>query len=307
MASRLSQLPSTDDVARADPGKLGLSYAGSGPLLVVELGMAVALIRRGIMPEAIAGVSSGSITGVAHALDGTGGTGVEMAADLLGRDVNDSVLGLRWWQVLLHLGTGHWKSVGSNRPLAPILRDGLRRRFELDDPSLEQLPGPPVAIAAADRISGEPCWFPPQTNVVDAIIASTAIPGLFPWVQMEVNGRPRTLVDGGMVTNQPLSHLVRKGCGTILACAVGPVHPRQAPPTNLLDNALGAIALSLQRQQQLEADAVRERLGDRGTLHLLHADAGEAISTFDYTPAMVARIMARAEAQVSEQLDRLGY
>jgi predicted acylesterase/phospholipase RssA len=307
MASRLSQLPSAEDVARADPARLGLSYAGSGPLLVVELGMALAVIRRGIVPDAIAGVSSGSITGLAHVLDAAGGTGVQMAGDVLGTQVNDGVLGLRWWQVLLHLGTGHWKSVGSNQPLAPILRNALRQRFNLDDPSLDDLSGPPLAIAAADRITGEPCWFPRDTNVVDAIIASTAIPGLFPWEQMEVDGRPRILVDGGMVSNQPLTHLVREGCGTILACAVGPAHPEQAPPTNLLDNALGSIALSLQRQQQLEADAVRERLGERGSLHLLHADAGESISSFDYTPAMVERVMARAEAQVTEQLEALGY
>ncbi|HEX4211771.1 MAG TPA: patatin-like phospholipase family protein [Candidatus Dormibacteraeota bacterium] len=305
--SQLSQLPSTEEVARADPGRLGLSYAGSGPLLVVELGMAMAVIRRGIRPDAIAGVSSGSITGLAHVLDDEGGTGVQMAADVLGRQVNDGVLGLRWWQVLLHLGIGHWKSVGDNHPLAPILRAALRQRFSLDDPSLDDLPGPPLAIAAADRIIGEPCWFPEGTDVVDAIIASTAIPGLFPWVQMEVNGRSRILVDGGMVSNQPLSHLVRQGCGTILACDVGPAHPRQSAPTNLLDNALGSIALSLQRQQQLEADAVRERLEGRGSLHVIHADAGEAITSFDYTPAMVARLMARAEAQVTAQLDELGY
>src|SRR5256885_435399 len=98
----------------------------------------------------------------------------------------------------------------------------------------------PVLIAATDRLSGESFWFPDTTPLAEALIASSAIPAVFPWVTYDRDGEHRILVDGGVVNNQPVSELVvRERCGTLFVCAVGPSKPAPAP-TNLVNNAVPA-------------------------------------------------------------------
>jgi predicted acylesterase/phospholipase RssA len=299
MSERYLLLPERPGV---DPARVGISYAGAGPLLVVELGIARALIRHGVVPAAVAGVSAGAFTGLAHVLDPAGGRGVEVTAGFLG-GVRTSSLGLRWWQVALHLLAGRWGSLGDNARLRPRINQALRDGFGLDDPRLGDLPGPPLHMGAADRIDGEPVWFPPDVRVVDGLLASSAIPAVFPWRELEVGGRRRTLIDGGIVSNQPLSRLVAAGCGTIIAVSVTPPHFHLSPPTNLIDNATGAAALSIHRQELLEAAYVRTLLGEAGRVLTIRPDLAEfPIKRYDFTPALVDQIMTEAERQADDQL-----
>lgn len=290
-----------------DQSRIGISYAGAGPLLVVELGIARALIRHSIVPAAVAGVSAGAFSGLAHVLDPVGGRGVEATADVMG-GIRTTSLGLAWWQIALRLLSGRWQSLGDNALLSSRIETTLRDRFGLDNPRLGDLPGPPLYMGAADRIDGEPVWFPEDVRVIDGLLASSAIPAVFPWRELEVGGRRRILIDGGMVTNQPLSRLVTAGCGTIFAVSVTPPQFRLRPPHNLIDNAVGAAQLAIHRQELLEAAYVQSVLGEHGRIHTIRPDLADfPIKGYDYTPALVAQVMAEAESQADEQLRRLGY
>src|SRR5205814_3833292 len=66
-----------------DEDRVGISYSGGGPLVLIELGIAQAFVDLKIVPVAIAGVSAGAIAGTAHALDATDGLGIQAAAQAL--------------------------------------------------------------------------------------------------------------------------------------------------------------------------------------------------------------------------------
>jgi NTE family protein len=68
--------------------------------------------------------------------------------------------------------------------------------------------------------------------LLDAVLASAAIPGLLPSVAWEAH----TLIDGGVANNTPLSHAVALGAQRIYvlpaghACAPSPDRRHRAPP-----------------------------------------------------------------------------
>lgn len=289
-----------------DRARIGVSYSGGGALLVVELGAAKALIAHGIVPDVIAGVSAGSFSGLTHVLDPHQGRGVDAAARALGT-VRSTSVGLAWWQVVLHLATLHIRSLGDHTRIRPLIVQVLRE-LGFDDPLLGDLGGPTFCVGAADRISGDPVWFTPDVKVADALLASSAIPAVFPWIDLTVAGRRHTLIDGGLVSNQPLSQLVLKGCGTIFAVSVTPPQLELKPPTNLIDNATGAASLAIHRQESLEAAYVRERIAGKGVVHTLRPNlANYPIKGYDFTPELVQQVIAETERQITQQLEALGY
>ncbi|MDQ6773592.1 MAG: patatin-like phospholipase family protein [Candidatus Dormibacteraeota bacterium] len=296
-----------DPAPVVDPARIGVSYSGAGNLFVVELGVAAAFIARGVRPSFIAGVSAGALTAVAHALDPEGGRGVDVAAASLGQ-ITNRTFDLRWWQVLPRLVFGPRTSLGDNAPLAAIVGRELCQAFGLGpDPEIGAIGPPRVRIGAADRLSGEPVWFPPTQQLGAALLASSAIPGLFPWRTLEVEGRTRVLVDGGVVSNQPLSELVLEGCGTIFAVQVGSASGPQKTPTNLLDNAVGSFELAIHRTSTLEEAYVAMVLGDRGRVLHVRPLLDDPISGFDFTPELVARVVAEARRQTESWLSAEGF
>jgi predicted acylesterase/phospholipase RssA len=268
--------------------------------------VARAFITRGVRPAVIAGVSAGAFAAVAHALDPVGGRGVASAARVLGQ-VNDGTLGLRWWQIALHLVFVSRRSLGDQGRIKRMLLDALARDFGLSDPPLGVLADPPVRIGATDRLTGEPVWFPEETRAADALIASSAIPAVFPWVEMEVAGRRRILVDGGLVDNQPLSELVVQGCGTIFAVSVGPYRLEGKPPHNLVDNAIGSTYLAIHQAQRLEEAYVRLLLGDRGKILHVHPLLDFPVEHFNFTPELVRQVIDEADRLTQEWLAEQGY
>lgn len=115
----------------------------------------------------------------------------------------------------------HLRSVGDQ---APFLERVLRDAFQLPDLTLGQFGGviasrqtPKLMIAATDVLAEQPYWFPDTGRLSDALTASSAIPGIFPWLQLD----GLYLVDGGVIKNERLTNLAERGCGRIYACVVG--------------------------------------------------------------------------------------
>jgi predicted acylesterase/phospholipase RssA len=298
------------DNLTVDKKKIGISYSGGGPLVVVELGIARAFVQEGIIPDVITGVSAGALAGTAHALDVRNGTGIDMAQALLSR-VSNSTLGLDPVHVLgrVILGREHTTSLGDNAPLGSWFREGLKHTpaLGLTNVTIGTFTPPrypKLMIAATDALDGTSVWFPDETPIEDALIASSAIPGVFPWRTMLVEGRERTLVDGGVVTNQPLSNLVNEGCGTIWACAVGPTDPLP-PPTNGLDNALRSVNMTMHQCSKLEEDYVCLKLGNRGVVHHIHPILSVPIHEFDFSAALVQQVMDDACAKTRAWLAQI--
>jgi NTE family protein len=297
--------PNGVDVVPADPAIIGISYSGGGPLLVVELGVARAFVQLGIRPSVISGASAGALTAAAHALDPDGGRGIDMAATLLGAQVRNSFLKLDavdFAQRILGQGK-HVQGVGDNAPIGPLIGGGIKNTFGLEPVTMGTFgkpltaggnPTPRLMIVATDDCSGESYWFDDSALLTDALIASSAIPGIFPWLSHQSgDGQHMTLVDGGVVDNQPLGNLLERGCGTIYAVAVGASGPRPVPQ-NLLDNYMQAINLSMHRCTKLEEDYVRAKLPTGGKILHIHPETTIQVADFDFTPELVQQVMDEA-------------
>jgi predicted acylesterase/phospholipase RssA len=298
-----------DGPPEVDPNRIGISYSGGGALVVIELGIASAFIKQGIVPAVITGASAGSLAGTAHALDPVDGKGVQLAAEILGH-VSNQLFGLTPWSIFgrLLLERENTVSLGDQAPVGPRITAGLSRIFGLDNVTVGhfQPPLPKLMIATTDAETREGVWLPDDIRIEDAVIASSSIPGIFPWRTMTIDGQPRILVDGGVVSNQPLSNLVDQKCGTIYACAVGPVSALP-PPKNALDNAMRAIDLAMHQATKLEEAYVQCKLAGNGKVHHIHPLMDTVSgSNFDFTPELVASVMAEAEAQTLRWLNQPG-
>jgi NTE family protein len=283
-------------------------------LIVVELGVARAFVQRHIRPDVICGASAGALTAAAHALDPDGGRGITMAADLLGSQVRNSFLKLDpldFAQRVLQQGK-HLNSIGDNSPIGKLIGDGIANTFGLRRVTMGMFgkplveggpPTPRLMIVATDDTEGTSYWFEDGALLTDALIASSAIPGVFPWVtHRTADGKQLTLVDGGVIDNQPLSNLLEEGCGTIYACAVGASTPRPVP-TNLLQNYMQAINLSMHQCEKLEESYVRAKLPESGKILHMHPETTTPVNDFDFTPQLVQKLMDEATQLTLAWLD----
>ncbi len=152
--------------------------------------------------DLIVASSSGAVNG---ALIASGLSGDEIAKQWKGIRTRD-VIGSRWQ--LLRLLTGAPSLFGNRR-----LRRSLEARLPVA--SFEQL-RIPLTILATDLETGEAVALR-SGSLVDAILASTALPGLFPPVQWE----GRQLVDGGLSDNVPIDVVVEQGARRVIGMLCG--------------------------------------------------------------------------------------
>ncbi|WP_417517300.1 patatin-like phospholipase family protein [Marinobacter sp.] len=156
-------------------------------------------------------------------------------------------------------------SIGSTLNLSKILNFTLERgglfsthaihemiQRDLGDCRIEDA-GIPLAICTTDIETGKQLIFT-EGNLAEAVCASMAVPGLF--VPVEVNGR--TLVDGGLVENVPISPLEKMGAGIIVAVDLSHVsqYPKPEDTFDVISNAIN-IAIDFNTRNQLKkADIV---------------------------------------------------
>ena len=186
-------------------GKLAFVFEGGGSLAAAQIGMLRALIEDGPRPELVIGTSAGAINAVAFAAYPTAAGVAELEA---------------LWLSL------HRRDVAT-------LRDLLDDHFA--DRRLEDVPVP-AHVVTTDLASGT-AHVISTGPVVEALMASAAMPGLFPSVT--IGGRQ--LVDGALAANTPIRQAVDLGATDIYVLAVATLG-RTAAPTAPSDPAPAALA-----------------------------------------------------------------
>ena len=76
---------------------------------------------------------------------------------------------------------------------------------------------------------------------IEAILASSAIPSIFPAVTIDGD----VLVDGGVVNNVPISRAMAAGCDRIYVLLCGPLHYHPRPPRRPAEAALTAFFVAI--------------------------------------------------------------
>ncbi|EFF89660.1 patatin family phospholipase [Streptomyces sp. e14] len=178
-----------EDSRTARPPIRAFVLGGGGALGAYEVGMLKALFAAGVHPDLVVGTSVGAINGAAVAADPSRAS-VARLADLwtgLGR------AGVFSGSLLGRLGTAVRSGTHLYHP-AP-LRDLLCTHLPVT--RIEALALPFQCVAARIEQAAEH-WFT-AGPLVDAVLASCAVPGLLPPVRLD-GGH---YVDGGLVQQHP--------------------------------------------------------------------------------------------------------
>jgi NTE family protein len=180
--------PAADD----DRPRTAFVLSGGGNQGVSQVGMLRALLERGIVPDVVIGTSAGALNGaaVAYAPNLTGVAQLAVVWEQLQADhVFPGGRIHRAWNVVRR-GT----HLFGNDGLAALIHHSTPARSFSD---LEI----PLRVIATDLDTGEEVVLA-RGPLKPALLASTALPGVFPIVEHA----GRRLVDGGVVNNVPLWH-----------------------------------------------------------------------------------------------------
>lgn len=215
--------------------------SGGASLGSVQVGMLLGLAEAGITPDLIVGTSVGAVNG-GWAASRPDIARMEALADLWRSLSRNDVFPTR--PILGLLGF-----LGRRPNLVPD--SGLRRLLaeNLGFARLEDAPVP-FHVVATDVLSGQDILLS-AGDAVDAIVASAAIPAVFPPVN--INGRD--LIDGGVVNNTPLSHAVALGADRVWVLPTGYSCALPESPRGALAMALHALTLVV--NQRLAVDVAR--------------------------------------------------
>jgi NTE family protein len=112
----------------------------------------------------------------------------------------------------------------------------------------------PLAIVATDLNAGKPAVFRAGA-LTPALLASTAIPGVFPSVR--IDGREH--MDGGIVDNTPLDIAVADGAKEILAISLMAGGENEKAPTTWPEIIARTLQLALHHQMLSDYERLRDR------------------------------------------------
>lgn len=181
---------------------------GGGSLGAVHVGMLEALYERGIAPDMIIGTSVGAVNGAYIAS--------RPQTVATARSLGEVWLGLRRTHVFPtdfvagFLGfAGRRSHFVSNKALRQLIGDHVEHADLADYPI-------PLRVVATDALTGEEVMLS-RGDAVEAVLASAAIPGVFPPVERG----DRLLVDGGVSNYAPISHALDLGADEVFVLTSG--------------------------------------------------------------------------------------
>jgi NTE family protein len=225
-------------------GKTAFVLSGGASLGAIQVGMLEALYERRIAPDLIVGSSVGSVNGAFIASrPQTPSTARELGAiwRSLGRG-----------QVFpLNPLTGLLGFLGSRNNLVP---DGNLRRLiaaHLGFDRIEQA-AIPLHLIATDAIGGREVRLS-SGDALEAVMASVALPGVFP----PVDWRGVQLIDGGVANNAPISHAIELGAERVYVLPTGIACDLSEPPRGALGMLLHAMSLLVMRRLLVEIELLK--------------------------------------------------
>ena len=215
--------------------------SGGGSLGAIQVGMLQALFDAGIKPDMLIGTSVGAVN-AAWVAGWPDSEGVSRLAEIWKSLRRDEVFPLGWTAAAGLLGR-------SNHLISNAgLRSVLERHIPYERLEQAQVP---VHVVASELRNGRASVLS-SGPAVPALLASCAIPGVFPPVTI---GK-RDLVDGGVANHTPIEAAVALGAQRIYVLPIG--YPwLHEEPTNALGMALQALARLV--EQRLESEIAIHR------------------------------------------------
>jgi NTE family protein len=261
--------------------------SGGGSLGAVQAGMLAALGERGVEPDLLVGTSAGAINAAFVGGHGMGGDALEELAGLWRSLRRRDLFALRPLHALLAVA-GLRSSLLSAEPLRRLVqanlgyRDLLEARIELHLVTTDLSSGHEVMLSSGDAVS--------------AVVASAAIPGVFP----PVCRQGRALIDGGIAEHAAIGHAIDFGADEVYLLPTGFPCALVRAPTTAVGVALQA--LTLLSQQQLIGEVAR--CAGPAMLKVLPPLCPLKVSAADFSHA--DELIARAKKATGSWLDEGG-
>lgn len=261
-----------------------LVLAGGGSLGSIQVGMLRALIEAGLKPDFIVGSSVGALNAAYFA----GAPDLEGVARL-----TEIWTGLRRADIFpLSLS----RLFGILRGADSIVDPGHLRHLLETHLAFSRLEGArlPLHVMATDqqgvcvRLSSGPA--------VDAILASAAVPGIFPPVVIE--GRP--LMDGAIAANTPLQLAAELGAKRVVVLPTGYACALKEPPSGIVARMLHAVTLLIAWQLMHEIETMPAGVD----VHLAPTLCPLAVSPYDFSATR--QLIERAHRNTKEWIERGG-
>jgi NTE family protein len=251
---------------------------GGGLLGAHEVGMLRALSEAGIRPDLVVGTSVGAINGAFIAADPPG------AAARLTRMWEGDELRLAFSEPLWGRAARLVRSgthLHSLEPLRRILDDALPGS-EFADLEL------PFQCVAASIETASARWFS-AGPVVPAVLASCAVPGLLPPV--EIDGTH--YFDGGLVDSIPVGRAIALGASTVYVLQVGRIESPLVVPTRPWE--VGLVAFEIARRHRFHEEIAA--LPTDVQVHVLPTGG-------DRLPPGLTQVRYRDRARVGQSIER---
>ena len=177
-------------------------------------------------------------------------------------------------------------AVHANTGVRAIIEAGLRHE-NLEDALV------PVEVVATSLTDGHEVWLT-HGPAVEAILASTAIPSIFPPVAVDGD----VLVDGGVVNNVPISRALAAGCDRIYVLLCGPLHYRPLAPRRPVEALLASFFVAIHARFIRELAALPP-----GVEVIVFSGGGEPSGQYrDFSAT--ATLIEEGRAEVARVLDR---
>jgi NTE family protein len=247
---------------------VAFALSGGGNLGPMQAGTVLSLMEHGIEPDLLVGTSVGALNAAFLSTR----PGVDGARDLMAAW---SGLGRRQavrFSPLTALAgfLGYRDHLVSNQQIRRLIKQWVPIR-RIEDATI------PFAVTATDAVTGEGISLA-RGDLVDALTASAAIPGLFPPVRID----GRWLVDGSLAANYPVLEAQELGADDIYVITTATA-PRVAPPRGAVAVAMNSVSLvTAQVSQRQLADAMRAASARGGRVQVVPSAEPAAPGTFDF-------------------------
>lgn len=257
---------------------------GGGLLGANEVGMLRALLESGVIPDLVVGTSVGAVNGAAVAADPSLDAVESLAQVWQGLAHSDLYRGsaLRRARHFARTRT----HVHPNEPLRALLRE------RLGDRRIEDLPVLFQCVAACIERAAEH-WFT-RGSVVDAVLASSAVPGFLPPVEIE----GEHFLDGGLVNSIPVGRAVQLGARRVYILQVGRIDRPLQSPTKPWEVA--SVAFEIARRHRFAREMAD--LPSGVDVHVLPTGADEPPRTADLS-ALRYRDFSAVEQRIGQAYD----
>jgi NTE family protein len=259
--------------------------AGGGSLGAVQVGMLKALAAAGVEPDLLVGTSAGALNAVWVAGHGMSAPALAELGRLWVRLQRRDVFPLHLSRLAQGM-VGRSQALSSSDALAALVE--VHAGFsDLADAGVE------THLVTTDLLSGQAVLLS-SGPLVPAVLASAAVPGLYPPVALGGHH----LVDGGVAQHSGIRYAVALGATTVWVLPTGYPCALARPPRTAAGVALQA--LSLLTQQRL-ADEVAT-WSARVTVKVMPPLCPLAVSPADFTHAR--ELIERATRATAAWLER---